>query len=35
MRGTTIYLPGRIRPVEFNRPQKTFKKAQKTIVKPI
>ena len=34
MRGTTISLPSRIRPVEFDRPQKQFNTAQKSNVKP-
>ena len=34
MRGTTIYLPGQIRPVEYNRPQKQFKYGTKTNVEP-
>ena len=34
MRGTTIYLPGRIQPVEFDRPQKQFNTAQKSNVEP-
>ena len=34
MSGTMISLPDRIRPVDFDRPQKQFNMAQKTYVKP-
>ena len=33
-RGTMIYLPGQIRLVEFDQPQKQLKMAQKTNVEP-